>query len=87
VATREARPAARFETTSRFARGRIIDMLRRTATSSASEIRRALPEPHTAKVEQYLDALERDGLVERDATGDWRLAGAQGSSSIASPKL
>jgi A/G-specific adenine glycosylase len=76
--------APRFESTARFARGRIVDALRGSAALTAEAIAEALPAEHRAKTGAYLAALARDGLAcERD--GLWLLP--QGSSSMASPKL
>ncbi|MGE5597047.1 MAG: hypothetical protein ACM3S1_13565, partial [Hyphomicrobiales bacterium] len=75
----------RFEDTARFARGRLVDALRRHAGLSAGELAALLPEQHRDAVPKYLFALERDGLVEQE-DGRWRLP-AQGSTSMASPKL
>lgn len=87
VASSSVAPAARFETTARFARGRIVELLRGVQSAALPELREALPDSHKGKVQAYLEALERDGLVARDTAGAWRLAGVQGSSSMASPKL
>jgi len=81
-----AAPAPRFETTARFARGRIVEALRGAALLSAAELSARLPPVHAAEIAVYLAALERDGLVE-DAGGLWRLGQSQGSKSMASPKL
>ncbi len=84
--TSVARPAPRFESTARFARGRIVEMLRVLSPMNESELAAALPAHHAAKAAIYLDALEREGLIER--IGDaWALPAAQGRMSIASPKL
>ena len=64
-------PAPRFETTARFARGRIIDALRESPAPEA-ELSAMLPARHTPKLGDYLEALERDGLVVRDGAV-WRL--------------
>lgn len=66
-----AQATPRFETTARYARGRIIDALRE-APATTDELGAALPEAHRGRVGHYLDALLRDGLVTR--AGDcWRL--------------
>ncbi|MCC6387257.1 MAG: A/G-specific adenine glycosylase [Dehalococcoidia bacterium] len=68
-----AKPATPFETTARFARGRIVDALRRGPRLEA-ELRGALPPEHASRVEEYLAALARDGLVARAGEG-WALPG------------
>jgi A/G-specific adenine glycosylase len=77
-----------FEATRRYGRGRVLSVLRAaTAPMAEAEVGAALPAPHQERLESYLRALEREGLVEHGA-GGWRLpGGAQGSSSMASPKL
>lgn len=65
------RPLPRFETTARFARGRIVDALRE-CPAEESELAALLPARHAAKVGTYLAGLERDGLAVRDGTA-WRL--------------
>lgn len=80
------RRAQRFEETARFARGRIIDALRKEDGLSRSVIAHRLHERHQAGVDGYLEALLGEGLVEV-ADGLWSLAGTQGSRSMASPKL
>jgi len=63
--------APRFETTARFARGRIIDALR-TGPRPEHELGEGLPPAHAAKLHAYLAALEKEGLVAR--VGDaWAL--------------
>ena len=68
-----ARPSPRFETTARFARGRIIDALRE-APATMEELSAMLPERHRPGVGTLLAGLERDGMVARDG-GSWRLPG------------
>ena len=68
-----ARTAEPFERTARFARGRIVDLLRDLAPLPEERIASALPPFHQPRVAEYLAALLRDGLVERDGSG-WRLA-------------
>jgi len=88
---RPAVPAAeRFEHTARFARGRIVDALRAEPELPEFTLKALLPERHAARLATYLAGLEREGLIERLDTGAWALPGtdsAQGSSSMASPKL
>lgn len=62
--TRLPGPAPKFETTARFARGRIVEHLRRHGPSLASEIAALLPAVHAARLGDYLQGLLRDGLVE-----------------------
>ncbi len=64
-------PAPKFESTARFARGRIIDALRE-APATAAELAANLPARHRGTVATYLSSLERDGLVVRDGEA-WRL--------------
>lgn len=86
----QARPSTgpKFEETARFARGRIVDGLRRAEALEASELTALLPAKHHSRLEDYLEALERDAVVVRRPDGAWSLPGSvQGNSSIASPKL
>jgi A/G-specific adenine glycosylase len=76
--------AERFEETARWARGRIVDVLRNGPTSEA-ELRRGLPEQHRSNMSNYLESLRRDGLIECES-GLVALAGDH-TMSIASPKL
>jgi len=64
--------APKFETTARFARGRIVDLLRDARSLSRLELRKGLPESHHGKLDGYLSGLERDGLIEHHEEG-WRL--------------
>jgi A/G-specific adenine glycosylase len=66
-------PQPKFESTARFARGRIIDALRESP-ALPGELAAMLPARHAAKLGTYLCALERDGLVVRDGEA-WRLPG------------
>ena len=62
-----------FESTARFARGRIVAMLAEGAPLAADAIAARLPEEHRAACAEYLEALERDGIaVLRE--GRWGLA-------------
>jgi len=63
--------AARFETTARFARGRIIDALR-AGPRPEHELRESLPAAHAVKLHDYLAALAKEGLVMRAGDG-WAL--------------
>lgn len=72
--TAGASVAPRFETTDRFARGRIIDALRR-APHSHEDLSTLLPLPHSTETARLLCGLERDGLVVRSAVGLWTLPG------------
>lgn len=71
AATSTARPTPRFETTARYARGRIIDALRE-APAATHELTAMLPVPHHERVATYLHALQRDGLI-REESGAWQL--------------
>ena len=62
----------RFEDTVRFARGRIVDALRGGVEMTTEGLAQVLPVAHSARVGAYLEALQRDGLVERDGRV-WRL--------------
>jgi A/G-specific adenine glycosylase len=68
------RPAPAFERTARFARGRIVEALRAGPAVSASALAAALPAEHAARIDVYLAALERDGLIESTPDG-WALPG------------
>ncbi len=70
-------PVARaqpFETTARFARGRIVNALRDAAAMGEDEVRSLLPPAHQPRAIGYLQALERDGLLEH-RHGRWALTG------------
>jgi A/G-specific adenine glycosylase len=79
----------RFETTSRFARGRIVEALRSAADGLTLEsIAALLPPAHAARAATHLEALARDRLAEcRDGRWSLPLGLGQGSTSMASPKL
>jgi len=82
---RAARP--RFEATARWARGRIVDRLR-AGWATGTELGTLVTPAHAGRLDAYLAALERDGLIESVDAG-WRLPGdgqAQ-TTSMASPKL
>ena len=72
-----ARPVARqqpFETTARFARGRIVAALRSIPSLGEDETRALLPRAHQPRACDYLQSLERDGLLEQQ-DGRWALVG------------
>ena len=62
-----AKPTPRFETTARFARGRIVEALRNAPTLSVDALASLLPPAHGARIEAYVAALARDGLISRNA--------------------
>ena len=62
-----------FESTARFARGRIVAMLADGSPLTAGEVAARLPKEHRAACEGYLEALARDGIVSR-REGRWGLA-------------
>jgi len=72
LAARSAVP--KFESTARFARGRIVDRLRESPASEL-ELVAALPAPHRPKLRAYLAALENEGLI-AGTRGSWSLPGA-----------
>lgn len=61
-----------FESTARFARGRIVAMLAEGSPLTADEVAARLPEEHQAACEGYLEALARDGIAE-SLEGRWGL--------------
>ncbi len=65
--------AVPFEHSARFARGRIVDTLRGRQSASTSYLGGVLPDVHSRRVNEYLDALERDGIIERSGDDEWRL--------------
>ena len=67
-----AKPAPRFETTARFARGRIVDLLRDGQPRTVVAIAAGLPAAHRDRVPDYLAALARDGLAVEEG-GAWTL--------------
>lgn len=71
-ATASPGPNPPFESTARYARGRIIDALRQHSCLDASDIGNVLPLSHRTRLDTYLDGLERDGLVRRTDAG-WSL--------------
>ena len=71
------RPAAAFEDTARFARGRIIDALR-AGPATVDVLASMLPPQHAARIETYLAALERDALAVCAAGTTWALPAASG---------
>jgi len=70
------RPTPRFETTARFARGRIVDALRDAPSLAEGALAATLPPSHRATLNAYLAALERDGIIVR-TFGGWSLPGAR----------
>ena len=62
-----------FESTARFARGRIVAMLAEEGPLEAETIAARLPDEHGTSCDGYLEALERDGIVAR-REGRWGLA-------------
>ena len=62
-----------FESTSRFARGRIVAMLSEGSPLPAETIAERLPQEHRAASGRYLEALARDGIVTL-REGRWGLA-------------
>jgi A/G-specific adenine glycosylase len=55
----------RFEESARFARGRIIEALRGAPEVTVETLAAGLPAMHAARIETYLAALARDGLIRR----------------------
>ena len=76
-AERPPHTTERFEDSARFARGRIVDALRRVPVLSDAELVAILPGRHSERVHIYLRALERDGMVEHTGAG-WRLPATGG---------
>lgn len=72
--TARSRRLPKFESTARFARGRIVDRLRDGPADDAT-IAAILPQSHGERAGEYLSGLLRDGLVERDGEL-WRLPGS-----------
>jgi A/G-specific adenine glycosylase len=67
-----ARSEPPFERTVRYARGRLLALLRERGRVTAEEASLTLPPWHRPRASAYLDALVRDGLAEPDGSG-WRL--------------
>lgn len=67
------KPSFRFESTARFARGRIVDALRAATSLSTDALVELLPATHRPDALRYLTALQRDGVVEQSSEGEWRL--------------
>ena len=65
----------KFETTARFARGRIIDALRE-CPASLDTLAAMLPEFHRPKLTTYLANLLKDGMVVEVSPGTWSLPNA-----------
>lgn len=68
------RSTSPFERTGRFARGRLLALLRHRGSLALEEAAAALPDFHRPNARLYLDALVRDGLAEA-AGPEWRLPG------------
>lgn len=77
VRGRRARPAAAvaFESTSRWLRGRIVERLRDVDHGAWTRMPEALGSHDAAAIASAVDALVRDGLVERRSDGAMRLPG------------
>lgn len=75
----------RFAESSRFARGRIVALLRDAPRLTEDDIRDGLTETHRSGLHGYLQALAKEGLIEAGPEGAWQLP--QGNNNIASPKL
>ncbi|MEP7216848.1 MAG: A/G-specific adenine glycosylase, partial [Anaerolineaceae bacterium] len=67
------KPSLRFESTARFARGRIVDALRAETSLATEAVQTLLPARHRPNTLRLLTALQRDGVAERAANGEWRL--------------
>jgi A/G-specific adenine glycosylase len=65
---RKPKSPLRFELTSRYARGRILEALRTRQALTPGEIAVRLPEFHRARTTHYLESLRRDGLVVEQGT-------------------
>ena len=61
-----------FTSTARYARGRIVDHLRTNSTRTTNEIRHLLPSNHKGHTSIYLEALAKEGLIEKNKKG-WSL--------------
>ena len=72
------RSAPRFETTTRWLRGRIVDRLCSLPPGTSATFEGALGEHSPSAVSAALAALAADGLVELDAAGAACLAGESG---------
>ena len=64
--------APAFQTTARFARGRIIAALSAQPSATEAALAEALPHGHRKSLPAYLAALESEGLIERHGA-HWRL--------------
>ena len=75
IRRRRPRPAAAvaFESTSRWLRGRIVEGLRDAARGAWTPMPDALGTHDAASIASAVDALVRDGLVERRSDGAMRL--------------
>lgn len=72
---RQRTPAPRFESTARFARGRLVEALRDVSPRDECELRELLPSEHRGQVRMYLAGLEQDGLARKVGEGTWALPG------------
>ena len=75
-AARPGSAAVRFEHTSRWLRGRLVDRLRDAAPGEALAVEGPLGSHSSEAVARALAGLARDGMVELDAAGHARLAGS-----------
>ena len=69
----EQAAVAPFESTARFARGRIVAMLAEGSPLAADAVAARLPEEHRGTCGRYLEALAHDGIVAL-REGCWGLA-------------
>ena len=70
--TTRTSPSPVFASTSRFARGRIVDTLRQGESADLATLTNVLPLSHRPHLREYLDGLERDGLAVA-TEGGWSL--------------
>jgi A/G-specific adenine glycosylase len=81
---RKEAASERFEHTARWARGRIVALVREGPVAER-RVREALPRRHADCLERYIETLARDGLIER--RGDLLLLSGDQAMNMASPKL
>jgi A/G-specific adenine glycosylase len=72
AASAPATPTPTFESTSRYARGRIIHALRENPSLDETALAALLPSHHRANLPTYLAALTQDGLITQ-SDGQWSL--------------